>query len=589
MGVGYNPGITTSGLVYAYDAANQKSLNIPTQADHGWADWVCLVSGTATYSIVDAGVTIYQRTSAGVVTSVVGPSTGPTRGSLSITAGNTYYSLGGPINLIVEDAQHSIVPTTMAGILFWHTANRNAPLNLYVYAPFSTASVNLYDNVASGISSAASNTITVAQGTSNIFYSSNLNNGVSGAAGQTWITANVPIIAAATMTGTDKTILSPMTNYVYRRFAAFIGASTNSFATTVSTTAYTIYDTVNKVMDMNIADGAGGDSNQGLGLEYLSDMYSWGNYLSDYVIATPYPNTVINVEYYDTTNSAWRLLESHSLSGTITNAAGVSRDGTAGVGNTATNISGAAAYFNTSQIWRWTGTNPFFVAINDTLDDEVSLLGWRKSTYSTKPRSGNTWINMITGNDNLTIVGGAISNNSTLSFNDNQVTQYCVNTSFPYPIDDSTMEIWFYKKGNGQQAATITYSIGGDNQHLSFFPAETTFSAYSFTNVFSFTVSSIANSWVHLARTRVKTTGIETYYINGTQIGTGTSAPGTSLTPNGALIVGQESDAPMSSGGGFDANQNLDGNVGKILIYNRALSAQEIKENFNASRGRYGL
>jgi hypothetical protein len=588
MGVGYNPGIVTSNLVFSYDAANPKSLNIPTQADHGWSDWICVFSGTATYSIVDSGVTIWQRTNTGVITSVVGPSTGPTRGSLSVTAGFTYYSTGGPINLVVEDQHHSIIPLTMAGTLFWHSAARNPPLNIYVYAPFSNATVNFYDNVASGISSAASNTVNISTGNTVVFITSNIHNFVTSSSGQSWITANVPVIVSATMTGSDKTILSPMADYVYRRYISYVGAPSNN-TTGVSSTEFTVYSNIVKVMDMSIADGSGGDSAQALGLEYLSDMYSWGNTLSDYTIISPYDNTFVSVEFWDSANSAWRILENHTITGgTITNAVRVMRDGTAGVGNTATVITGATNNFNTSNLWKWTGTKPFYLCINDSADDEFSVLGWRQSTYYNKPRSGNTWINMVNGANNLTIVGGAISNNGTMTFGDNQITQYCVNSSFPYPTEDSTQEVWFYKKGGPKAGAALTYSVGGDNHQLYYF-TDTVFQPWSLANNTTITISSIANTWTHAVRTRSKNGGLESFYINGSLIGTLTSAPGTSLTSGGDLIVGQEADASMATGGGFDPNQNLNGSVGRISIYNRALTAQEIKQNFNATRGRYGV
>ena len=54
MAVAYNPSIVTNGLVLCVDAGNQKSLNIPSQSDHGYADWYCYISGTATYSIVNS-------------------------------------------------------------------------------------------------------------------------------------------------------------------------------------------------------------------------------------------------------------------------------------------------------------------------------------------------------------------------------------------------------------------------------------------------------------------------------------------------------------------------------------------------------
>jgi hypothetical protein len=44
--------------------------------------------------------------------------------------------------------------------------------------------------------------------------------------------------------------------------------------------------------------------------------------------------------------------------------------------------------------------------------------------------------------------------------------------------------------------------------------------------------------------------------------------------------------AGYSSGGNYYA---FDGNIGSINIYNRALSAAEVSNNFEALRGRFGI
>ncbi len=42
-------------------------------------------------------------------------------------------------------------------------------------------------------------------------------------------------------------------------------------------------------------------------------------------------------------------------------------------------------------------------------------------------------------------------------------------------------------------------------------------------------------------------------------------------------------------GGNFHIAEYFDGNIGQVHIYNRALTAQEIRQNFNATKKRYGL
>ena len=99
------------------------------------------------------------------------------------------------------------------------------------------------------------------------------------------------------------------------------------------------------------------------------------------MIVAPYANTTVTVSYWN--GSAWVVLETHNFSGTQLNPAQVQRDGSAGVGVTATNINGSAASFVSGATgpWKWVGNNPFYVGINDTADDEFSMLGW-SSNYS---------------------------------------------------------------------------------------------------------------------------------------------------------------------------------------------------------------
>ncbi len=51
-------------------------------------------------------------------------------------------------------------------------------------------------------------------------------------------------------------------------------------------------------------------------------------------------------------------------------------------------------------------------------------------------------------------------------------------------------------------------------------------------------------------------------------------------TTNTTLTIGRKT---------YSANSNMNGNVPQVFLYNRALSAQEIKQNYNATKKRYGL
>jgi hypothetical protein len=70
-------------------------------------------------------------------------------------------------------------------------------------------------------------------------------------------------------------------------------------------------------------------------------------------------------------------------------------------------------------------------------------------------------------------------------------------------------------------------------------------------------------------------------YINGTQASSNSGVLGTPTVAN--WTIGNVTAASGNSGNRFQGNNSA------VKIYDRALSAGEVRQNFNALRGRYGL
>jgi hypothetical protein len=75
--------------------------------------------------------------------------------------------------------------------------------------------------------------------------------------------------------------------------------------------------------------------------------------------------------------------------------------------------------------------------------------------------------------------------------------------------------------------------------------------------------------------------GVMRNYINGIEEGTGFTTNTNITTANTVLYIGQRISAGAVSAFG--------GNIYTSMIYNRALSPAEVKQNFEATRGRYGI
>ena len=84
------------------------------------------------------------------------------------------------------------------------------------------------------------------------------------------------------------------------------------------------------------------------------------------------------------------------------------------------------------------------------------------------------------------------------------------------------------------------------------------------------------NQWVYVALSKPSGTSSPSYYVNGVLVGTG---------PN-PYPVPVETPTWLNREGGAGSWK---GNCSIIQAYNRALTATEIAQNYNALKGRYGL
>ena len=82
--------------------------------------------------------------------------------------------------------------------------------------------------------------------------------------------------------------------------------------------------------------------------------------------------------------------------------------------------------------------------------------------------------------------------------------------------------------------------------------------------------------WHHVALTRKREKAV--LYFDGEPVGKTYVHPGALSAAVGGVVVGQEQD---SIGGGFDANQTLNGKIDELCIFSRALSAEEVAAVFS--------
>ena len=203
------------------------------------------------------------------------------------------------------------------------------------------------------------------------------------------------------------------------------------------------------------------------------------------------------------------------------------------------------------------------------------------------PTTASTWYD-ISGNDkNSTLTNGPTfnsTNSGSIVFdgvNDYVLTPSLLNASLN-PTE--SVFVWFNPAAAGQIVSELGQATIDAGYHASNIEVNSSgifsFSVWhgSLTNKVVSSAKSF-NNWYHLGFTYSGTTF--TAYINGSSIGTATF---TSQPPS-SLHYGLCSIDSTNMGTGAYGS----GKMGNFMFYNRALSATEVLQNYNAQKGRYGL
>jgi hypothetical protein len=99
-------------------------------------------------------------------------------------------------------------------------------------------------------------------------------------------------------------------------------------------------------------------------------------------------------------------------------------------------------------------------------------------------------------------------------------------------------------------------------------------------------------TWYLVTQVYSRTGNFHQLYLNGTLSGSTTSISGTynsNLTNVSISIAGGTAGVSDGTPGGGTSGTPFLGDISQVLIYNRALTAVEVTQNFNAMRGRFGI
>ena len=199
------------------------------------------------------------------------------------------------------------------------------------------------------------------------------------------------------------------------------------------------------------------------------------------------------------------------------------------------------------------------------------------------PQSGIT-ITDLSGNGKngtITFTGSTLpvfnrSNNGYLPFDG---TGQTLNPSLSLTPDNSTQSVWFNWNGVNTTYHYLTYIGNGGGTGLG------VLLNYSILNSlyviiggidFYFNTPISSNKWYNVVLTRNTLTN--SFYVNGKLIGSNTVTPNSNTTS-----------LPYSLNGSGEALPSPPVYLSSIQVYNRGLTLNEVEQNYNSLKGRFGL
>jgi hypothetical protein len=224
--------------------------------------------------------------------------------------------------------------------------------------------------------------------------------------------------------------------------------------------------------------------------------------------------------------------------------------------------------------------------VNDIVTSGL-VLNLDAGNLNSYPGSGTTWTDLSGNGNNGTLVNGPTysgANRGSIVFDGTNDNIQLAGTNFS--LNTMTISAWNYSSNYIQNGFMFEKTTNGivNTQYSLFYNGDNTIyyrtKAVSTEDlVVNTTTAGVVNSlWNNVVATFDGT--IKRIYVNGILAATSATLSGT-ITQNttGSAFIG------IFGGGGYPFN----GRIAQTQLYNRALTPEEVSQNFNALRGRYGI
>jgi len=219
----------------------------------------------------------------------------------------------------------------------------------------------------------------------------------------------------------------------------------------------------------------------------------------------------------------------------------------------------------------WLTSNGFWNSYSDVVINGLTLQ-LDASNNTSYPGSGNIWYDLVSPQQNITLVNSpTFTPTSPSYFSFNGTNQYGTGTGPVLSATTYTKSVWFYLNSYADNNL-VSSETGGHFMYLAgtnkIYCGHTDWPSYgAFPSNFNFEL----NTWYYVALTFNTTDGMK-LYVNGVL--------DSIYTANKSPLVGNLS----TNVGVFGTGNLLNGRVGRVFCYNRSLSDAEVLQNFDGTK-----
>lgn len=236
------------------------------------------------------------------------------------------------------------------------------------------------------------------------------------------------------------------------------------------------------------------------------------------------------------------------------------------------------------------------ISYNTRIIREGLVLHLDAANVKSYPGSGTVWNDLSGNGNNGTLVNGPTYNsNNKGSIVFDGVNDYVStnNFSLDFGIQSFTLCSWIKTANNTQMGKIINkgqssaFPTGSKGYSLRFFD-RALFSVgdgTTFTSLQTININDVPNNiWTLFVGVCNREIATQSIYVNGSLNNSAQISYGSITNSDAELTIGNLRRGSYGPDGEF-----YNGNISQVSIYNRALSASEIQQNFEATRGRYGI